>query len=374
MQEIHEIDRLEDYLQRGNDLRGCVIQGLNLGEVEGNWDKAQVEGAVFLGCIFPNEDLQLSLIRRGALLFPRFDHLPYRPYRPHLYSREELGKGYTKRKDNSLDKRIYDHFMAAGGNNPNIYEALSQRLHDHAIDDALQDLLEGRTDGTGQSKKVVGVMGGHGTLRTDPYFEVVAHTARLLTREGFFIASGGGPGIMEAANLGAYLADRSEAELDEAIEMLKGAPHYMDPGYQDAAREVLKKYRKGHASLAVPTWFYGHEPSNLFSTYIAKYFSNSIREDGLLAIAGYGVVYAPGSAGTVQEIFMDAAQNHYKTFAHASPMIFLGKAHYEKRTGLYSTLQRLAEGREYAGLLGITEDPREVVRQICQFREDFDKG
>ena len=35
---------------------------------------------------------------------------------------------------------------------------------------------------------------------------------------------------------------------------------------------------------------------------MAKYFSNSLREDGLLAIATHGVVYAPGSAGTTQDV------------------------------------------------------------------------
>ena len=77
-------------------------------------------------------------------------------------------------------------------------------------------------------------------------------------------------------------------------------------------------------SLAIPTWFYGHEPPTPFATYIAKYFSNPLREDGLLSIAVDGVVYAPGSAGTVQEIFQDAAQNVYRVVADRfSPMAFL---------------------------------------------------
>ena len=41
---------------------------------------------------------------------------------------------------------------------------------------------------------------------------------------------------------------------------------------------------------------------------------------GLLAIAKHGVIYAPGSAGTIQEIFQDAAQNHYSSFGPPSPM------------------------------------------------------
>ena len=95
--------------------------------------------------------------------------------------------------------------------------------------------------------------------------------------------------MMEAANLGAYLADAMPDELDEALLTLGKAPVYTDDGYMEAAQEVLDRFRHGHPSLAVPTWFYGHEPSNLFSIHIAKYFSNSLREDGLLAIATHGM-------------------------------------------------------------------------------------
>lgn len=374
MNEIHEIDTLEDYLDRGRDLRGCVIQGLDLGKVHCDWKKVKVAGVVFLGCHFPGDRLELDLIKRDALIFPRFDHLPYRPYRPSLYTRDELGDGYSEKADNSLDKRIYDHFVASGRGNADIYEALAQRLHDHAIDDGLADLLEGRSDGAGKAKKVVAIMGGHGTARTDPYFEKVARIARGLTRKGYFIASGGGPGIMEAANFGAYLAKVNESEFVAALDILKAVPGHTGKGYREAADRVLEKHPDGCASLAIPTWFYGHEPSNRFSTHIAKYFSNSIREDGLLGIAKHGVVYAPGSAGTVQEIFMDAAQNHYGTFHYVSPMVFLGLDHYIRKTRLWSTIQLLAEGRQYQQLLAITDEPEAVIRTIANYQLTPAKG
>src|SRR5690606_38756 len=77
-------------------------------------------------------------------------------------------------------------------------------------------------------------------------------------------------------------------------------------------------------SLAIPTWFYGHEPPTPLATSIAKYFSNSLREDGLLAVAADGVVFAPGRAGTIQEVFQDAAQNYYRVHHDRfSPMVFL---------------------------------------------------
>ena len=77
---------------------------------------------------------------------------------------------------------------------------------------------------------------------------------------------------------------------------------------------------------------YGWEPTTVFAADIGKYFQNSIREDGLLAAATHGIVFAEGSAGTLQEVFQDAAQNFYRSFPAPpeagsgifSPMVFLG--------------------------------------------------
>ena len=136
---------------------------------------------------------------------------------------------------------------------------------------------------------------------------------------------------------------------------------YFAINYFTQAKKVLEKYPNGTENLAIPTWFYGHEPSNLFASHIAKYFSNSIREDTLQAICLYGIVYAPGSAGTTQEIFQEAAQNHYGTFGYYSPMIFLGKKRYIEDTALYSVLHQLAVGMPYKDLLYLTDDSELVV-------------
>lgn len=363
MREIHEIDRLENFLEREHNLSDCVVQGLDLGEVEVDWSTVELAGSVFLGCRFPSLAFQERIREGGALIFPRLPRLPYNPYRPSLYSRDELMEGWSEEKDESLDLRIYEHFVRSGRHRPHVLEALCQRLHDHAIDDGLTDLLDGHVE-EGGPKKVVAIMGGHGTPRTDPYFRKVVRIARDLTREGYFIASGGGPGIMEASNLGAWIANAEDDFLDRALEELAKAPIYSDPGFNEAAAAVRDWHPEGASSVAIPTWFYGHEPSNQFSTHVAKYFSNGLREDGLLAIARYGVIYAPGSAGTTQEIFMDAAQNHYGTFEYVSPMIFLGTERYGQSTGLFETLSRLARGRQYESLLALTDDPEEVVRLI----------
>ncbi len=81
---------------------------------------------------------------------------------------------------------------------------------------------------------------------------------------------------------------------------------------------------KAGVSVGIPTWLYGHEPATPFATEHAKYFENSIREEGLLTLAIYGAIYAPGSSGTLQEIFEDANQNFYVPPNEGmSPMVFL---------------------------------------------------
>ncbi|MEO1857255.1 MAG: hypothetical protein ABGY95_07830 [Rubritalea sp.] len=350
-------------MKQKGQLHCAVVQGLDFTEVEINWGRLDFHGAVFLGCTFPNEVTADILLNKGAVVFPNLPNLPYETYRSRLYTRDELMAGWSEKEDRSLDKRIYDHFVKKGKSKANILESLAQRLHDHAIDDGVRDLLGGRIE-AGGVKKVVGIMGGHSTGRDDESFEKVVRVARALSQKGYFIASGGGPGIMEAANLGAWLVNVSDSVVGEVLDILKATPYFASKGYQQSALSVLDMVPDGGSSLSVPTWFYGHEPSNLFSTHIAKYFSNSIREDGLLAIATHGVIYAPGSAGTTQEIFMDATQNHYITFDEISPMVFLGEKRYTEETMLYPCLKQLAEGRDYADYLFCSDDVEAAVSFI----------
>jgi hypothetical protein len=86
--------------------------------------------------------------------------------------------------------------------------------------------------------------------------------------------------------------------------------------------------------------------------------SNAIRT--LLAIATYDVVYAPGSAGTIQEVFMDAAQNYYETFGPAS----LDRTYWTETKPVYPLLETLAEGTAYEGHLTATDDVETAVSLI----------
>ncbi len=52
----------------------------------------------------------------------------------------------------------------------------------------------------------VSIFGSARTNRDDPQFKAAQETAALLSRAGFSVITGGGPGIMEAANQGAFEA------------------------------------------------------------------------------------------------------------------------------------------------------------------------
>ncbi|MEM7284762.1 MAG: hypothetical protein AAF480_00285 [Actinomycetota bacterium] len=369
MIELDTIEAFDRHVADAGSLREVAVQGLDLCERTEQLLRLDVEGAVFLGCVV-EPPVQRRLID-AATVFPRFPDLPFRAFRSSLYSPQELFSEYVPGDpdtyEDALDTRVYRWFRRAVEAH-NVVELLAQRVHDHAIDDALEHLLE--DDGR---SRVVAVMGGHSMSRDEPAYRDVVSLARSLTRAGFLCASGGGPGAMEATNLGAWLAPHPDRALDGAIEVLGAAPHY-EPvtAWLDAAFEVRRRWPAPEGapdSLGIPTWHYGHEPPNVFASRIAKYFANSIREEGLLAIALAGVVFAPGSAGTIQEIFQDAAQNHYESFGVASPMIFLDREYWTVTKPVYPLVERLSADRPYGDLLAIEDDVERIVERLVSRAE-----
>ena len=366
--EIESLEELNRHLEGERSLEGLALQGIDLRGpgIELRLTSLPALGAYFLGCAL-SQKAEAHIRRTGGTIFPDFRGLPFNAYRSSLYTVEELMEGYERGNRDSLretvDGKIYDYFQSHRSSHQPvpIIPALSFRIHDHAIENAVHDLLYPKG---AEPLKVVAIMGGHKMARDDDAYIDVARIAYRLTQKGYFVASGGGPGAMEATNLGGYFSSMPEETLETAVMDVAEQPLYQDDHYIEKAYEVIEQHPKGARSLAIPTWFYGHEPTNLFASHVAKYFANSLREDGMLALAQYGVIYAPGSAGTIQEVFMDAAQNRYESYGVISPMVFLGTQYWTKTKPVYPLLKSLAEGREYERFVTITDDPNEVVRFI----------
>lgn len=249
-------------------------------------------------------------------------------------------------------------------------------LHDQGITMARDEFIAGR--------RVAAVMGGHAEPRGSMTYRAVASMAHHLAGR-FTVASGGGPGAMEATHLGALITDPDEvvaaisrlahdcAEFPHNMKHLVGNGAFDETlvaqlhAWQAPAFDVLEGVDElsRRPSLSIPTWFYGHEPPTPFATHIAKYFHNALREDGLLAIARAGIVFAPGKAGTLQEVFQDAAQNYYETFGPASPMAFLDvDGYWSSQFPVEHLLRPLFGAERYARWIMISADPDEIVEFI----------
>lgn len=364
--EFESLDELTAHLDAGGDLRNTVLQNLDLHPVRDRILAVATHGAVFLGCAM-DDATRTALWKHEALIFPPLTGFPYQPYRAALYDGRELYAGFDTDAPDSyadtLDGRIYRHWKETGGAEPEtLFEALARRLHDLSISDALADEVR-------RHERLVAVMGGHNLARTAARYHDVVHLARTLTQRGYVLISGGGPGAMEATHLGACFADRSDRALEQALTHLSDAPRYTDRRWLSTAIEVIDRFgldQERPVSLGIPTWLYGHEPPTPFASHIAKYFANSLREEGLISLARHGILFAPGGPGTIQEVFQDNAQNYYETLDVVSPMVFLDRDFWAFTRPAYPLIRQLATNRRYDRLVTAVDTPEEAVAFIEQ--------
>jgi predicted Rossmann-fold nucleotide-binding protein len=240
--------------------------------------------------------------------------------------------------ENSRDRKIYNWFMQDKRVVQTSASALIQtRCHDSGLERAIANFIVNHVGE--HDMPPIAIMGGHNISRISTAYWEVVKLARALARRHHLIITGGGPGLMEAGNLGALLAPFPDEKIEEIVPILcvqnaqdfKGNPK---PWFE-AAKKVLDNLfgdwknppHRDSLSLGIPTYLYGHEPSNIFATHIAKFFHNSLREDGLVTLADGGIIFAQGNAGTVQEIFQDACQNYYANNEFApTPMVLFNSS------------------------------------------------
>lgn len=75
----------------------------------------------------------------------------------------------------------------------------------------------------------VSVFGSARTKPDHPYYKLAVEIARLLTLEGYGVITGGGPGIMEAGNKGAFLTGGKSVGLNINLPFEQSHNQFIDP-------------------------------------------------------------------------------------------------------------------------------------------------
>ena len=176
----------------------------------------------------------------------------------------------------------------------------------------------------------VTVFGSARTKPTDPYYKASVELSRRLAKHQLAVITGGGPGIMEAANKGAALAKGKSVGLN--IEL---------PFEQTGNR-------------------YANVPINFH-----YFFSRKV----CFVKYSMGFVFMPGGFGTLDEFFevMTLVQTHRIS---RFPLVLFGRRYW---TGLLKWMQTTVETGGFIspgdlGLVTITDDVDEAVAVILDYQ------
>lgn len=180
----------------------------------------------------------------------------------------------------------------------------------------------------------VSLFGSARISRQSPYYETSAAIAAALARAGFAVIAGGGPGIMEAANKGAYEAGGTSVGLNISL------PHETT---NNAYQTISLSFE----------YFYSRK---------ATFFMHSM-----------AYVALPGGFGTLDELF-EALTLVQTGKVPPAPIVLVGRAYWG---GLVDWLDEQLRGNGMIGvhdlnLFSIEDDPDRVVARIVEFHRQPD--
>ena len=174
-----------------------------------------------------------------------------------------------------------------------------------------------------------------GSARTKPgtvYYEMATNIAARLTEEGYGVITGGGPGIMEAGNKGAWMKGGTSVGLN-----------------------IDLPFEQGHNPFIAPALNLKHRYFFVRKVMFVKY--------------AQAFVVMPGGFGTLDELFEVLTLVQTKTITPL-PVILMGSEFWE---GLRDWIVEVMLERHHnispkdMDLIQITDDPDEVVKLINDF-------
>jgi uncharacterized protein (TIGR00730 family) len=169
----------------------------------------------------------------------------------------------------------------------------------------------------------VSVFGSARTPRDDPFYDAARLTGAALAKKGFAVITGGGPGIMEAANRGCQEAGGVSVGCSIELPNEQGTNQYVDLGvdfrYFFARKTMFVKYARGF-------------------------------------------VIFPGGFGTLDELFESLTLSQTGKIEHF-PVVLFGREYW---SGLLEWIRTQGLPRGYLepgdlDLLRVTDDPEEAA-------------
>lgn len=174
-----------------------------------------------------------------------------------------------------------------------------------------------------------------GSARFQPghqYYEIAEKVGYAIAKSGFTVMTGGGPGIMEAANKGAFEAGGFSVGCNINL------PREQDPNK------------------------YMHEWVTLDYFFVRKF---------LLLKYSYAFVVLPGGWGTMDELFETLTLVQTKMIHHF-PVVLMGKDYYQPLMDyLEFMLNQGTISAEDLKLIKLTDDPAEAMDHLAKYISEF---
>ncbi len=123
-----------------------------------------------------------------------------------------------------------------------------------AVFKIMAEIVEG-FEKMGRIGPCVTIFGSARTSASHTYYKLAEEIAYMLTKKGFGIISGGGPGIMEAANKGAHFGGGKSVGLNIDLAFEQGSNPFIDPDklmhfdYFFVRKVMFMKYSQGYIVL-----------------------------------------------------------------------------------------------------------------------------